>query len=194
MAYAKNDAEYDGIYNQFVTTAPVQVKTYFNENWHPIKEEWVMGFKFSTGNFLNATNNRLESINGKLKQVITKYSSLEFFIEQFSIILPVLRSERTYKAVYSYQKVKVVPHALNSPEAQYSQLLTSYATSFTLQQLVLARDIAYEFTPVVGEHGIFNTSTSDGEIRVSHFICTCCYFQSMRLPCRHLFSRQKDMR
>lgn len=51
MAFAKTETEYNGIYNQFMNTAPEQVKTYFDSNWNPIKEEWVMGFKFSTGNF-----------------------------------------------------------------------------------------------------------------------------------------------
>ena len=51
-----------------------------DENWNPIKSEWVMGLKSSCGNF---PNNRLESINGKLKQVINRNSSLEEFIRHF---------------------------------------------------------------------------------------------------------------
>ena len=188
MAYAKTDHEYTGIYDEFATIAPEDVKSYFDKNWHPIKEEWVMGFKFSTGNFLNSTNNRLEAINGKLKHLIDRNSSLEYFTESFFAILSVLRNERSYKTVYSYQKVKVVPHAINSPEAQYSDLLTSYASGYTLQQLKIARDHVYEFTEEAGSVGNFTTSTSEGVVTVSHFRCTCCYFQSMRLPCRHMFA------
>ena len=116
MAYSTSGAEYNAIYTQFSATSPQAVKTYFDKNWHPIREEWVMGYKFSTGNFLNATNNRLESLNGKLKQVISKFSSMEDFIKQFFVVLAVLRNERSYRAVYSYQKARVLPYAADSPE------------------------------------------------------------------------------
>ena len=45
-----------------------------------------MGMKYSTGNFLNNTNNQLECINQKLKSVVSRYSSLEEFIEKFFLI------------------------------------------------------------------------------------------------------------
>ena len=44
-------SEYNGMYNQFLNTAPRSVKIYLETNWHPTKEKWVMRFKFSTGNF-----------------------------------------------------------------------------------------------------------------------------------------------
>ena len=47
--------------------------TYYNENWHPIKEQWVEGFKTQSSNFMNRkNNNRVESTKQKLKSVITK--------------------------------------------------------------------------------------------------------------------------
>ena len=74
MAYAKSEVEYNSLYTQFLNFAPQPVKNYFDGSWHPIRDEWIMRPKFATGNFLNATNNRLESLNDKLKQVITKFS------------------------------------------------------------------------------------------------------------------------
>ena len=84
MAYAATDDEYTGLYTQFQTSAPKEVLNYFNESWYPIKSEWVLGLKSSCGSFLNATNNWLECINGKLKQVINHLSTLEDFISKFS--------------------------------------------------------------------------------------------------------------
>ena len=75
LAYATSEAEYDTLYTQLQRNAPSEVMKYFNENWHSIKYEWVLGLKSTCGSFLNATNNRLESINGKLKQVISRHSS-----------------------------------------------------------------------------------------------------------------------
>ena len=98
MAYSTSEENYHDIYTRFCECAPPTVITYFNEQWHPIREQWVMGMKYKTGNFLNGTNNRLECINQKLKSVIARYSSLEEFIDKFFLILRVLRSERDHKA------------------------------------------------------------------------------------------------
>ena len=62
MAYATSEEGYSDIYARFCTCAPPVVVEYVTENWHPIRKQWVMGMKYSTGNFLN-TNNRLEFIN-----------------------------------------------------------------------------------------------------------------------------------
>ena len=191
LSYAKSESEYDGFYAQFMSLAPTSVKNYFNSNWHTIREEWVACFKKTTGNFLNATNNRLESINQKLKQVIDKNSSMEFFIENFFILLPVLRNQRNYQGVYQEQKHLVRPYPLGSPEAAYTSLLTSYASSHVLGQLELYSQSTYTFTPGVG--GKFSANTSDGSIEVSSLHCTCCWSQSMKLPCRHVFHIRSKM-
>lgn len=71
MAYARWEAEYTTLYLQLQRDASKEVFTYFDTNWHSIRDEWVLALKFRGGSFLNFTNNnRLESINGKLKQVM----------------------------------------------------------------------------------------------------------------------------
>ena len=70
MVYAHLDETYNGLHNQFVKDCTREVVQYFDSNWHCIRKEWVIGLKYSCGSFLNTTNNRLESINGK--QVMTK--------------------------------------------------------------------------------------------------------------------------
>ena len=70
------------------------------------------GIKYSTGNFLNNTNNRLESLNAKLKSVISRYSSLETFVDKFFLILRVLQSERDYQASLCTLKVPVTYHSI----------------------------------------------------------------------------------
>jgi len=109
MVYAKSEAEYDSLYDQFQKDVPKEVVEYFDECWHKIKDEWVIGITSCCGTFLNTTNNRLESINGKLKQVISRNSSLEEFIHHFFVILTALRTERDHKAAIMFQKVKVQP-------------------------------------------------------------------------------------
>ena len=91
LAYASSAAKYTELYEEFQRDAPKEVIVYFNKNWHPIKDEWVLGMKSDCGSFLNFTNNQLESLNGKLKQVIDRHSSLEDFMDKFFITLNALR-------------------------------------------------------------------------------------------------------
>lgn len=98
IAYSGSLAIYTENYNLLLSTSSKSVIEYFNANWHTIKDDWVMGLKFSCGNFMNNTNNRLESLNGKLKVVITRYSSLEEFLDKFYVVISSLRNERDHKA------------------------------------------------------------------------------------------------
>lgn len=75
FAYCPSEEKYQEIYSRFCDSAPTVVLEYFNTNWHPIGQQWTVGMK-------NSTNNRLESLNAKLKSIISRYSSLEDFIEE----------------------------------------------------------------------------------------------------------------
>ena len=70
MAYANSFEAFEALKKEFMKTAPQAVRDYFVKNWAGINEEWVMGFKSESGHFFNNTNNRVESLNQKLKEVI----------------------------------------------------------------------------------------------------------------------------
>ena len=108
IAYASSDDEYiyARLYEEFKQSVPKAVLDYFNNNWHCIKDEWTLKLKGSCGTFLNSTNNRLESINAKLKQTISCNSSLKEFVNKFFVILTSLRTERDHKAILMQQRVQ----------------------------------------------------------------------------------------
>ena len=56
----------------------INVIEYFNHSsMAPFeKDEWVLGLMVECGSFINMTNNCMESINGKLKEVGNKSSQL----------------------------------------------------------------------------------------------------------------------
>ena len=56
---------------------------YFNSNWHDIRHEWVEFFKGTNFTLGEKTNNRLESINAKVKSVCSKYANLATFFNEF---------------------------------------------------------------------------------------------------------------
>ena len=45
LAYTSTPDEYDKLYSQFEKGCPKKVVEYFNENWHQIKDDWVLGYK-----------------------------------------------------------------------------------------------------------------------------------------------------
>uniref|UniRef100_A0A2S2PUJ1 Protein FAR1-RELATED SEQUENCE n=1 Tax=Schizaphis graminum TaxID=13262 RepID=A0A2S2PUJ1_SCHGA len=120
------------MYQHLQAMAPESVMEYYNKNWHAIRNEWVMGMTFNTGNFMNKTNNRLESFNGKLKSVISTFSTLEDFVEKLFIVLDCVRLERDKNAIQLVQKQ---PTQTNStPELQqFYRLLTPYAFNLNVQ-------------------------------------------------------------
>lgn len=189
MAYAHSEQEYASLYTELRTSCPKEVITYFDENWHTIKDEWVLGMKSCSGNFLNFTNNRLESINGKLKQVINRHSSLEEFIDRFFVILTAMRTERDHKAAIMCQKIKVNPFHESSPQHLYSQLLTNYAAEFVHKQLKVAEKVS----GFVEDNGEYVIQTSEGLKKVGLSICECVFNKSMLLPCRHIFALRREL-
>jgi hypothetical protein len=58
-------------------------------------------------NYHNRTNNSEESINQKLKKVISKFSNIVTFLEDLMRVVSSLRMERDHKAIVVFQKVKV---------------------------------------------------------------------------------------
>jgi zinc finger SWIM domain-containing protein 3 len=189
IAYSVNEDEYELLYCQFKDSSPKEVAVYYDEHWHPIRHEWVLGFQARSGSFMNTTNNRLESINGKLKQVISRHSSLEEFVYHFFVILRALRTERDHKVAVMLQKVKVIPFAEGSTEMDYSKYLTLYAFGFVFKQLQMI-NLEKEIKKV-DDH--WEVETSSGLQSLSTLQCTCVFNCSMRLPCRHILALRSTL-
>ena len=183
LAYTTSEENYQELYSQFCKCCPNTVVQYFNDNWHPIRNQWTMGMKFSSGNFLYSTNNRLECINGKLKSVISRYSSLENFVDNFFLILRVLRSERDHKAALIAQKIPVFSHTTtDKASVSYMQHFTPYAYKFVRNQIEL-----FEKVKLIQEDEGFHVESSEGHIFVTISACECSW-KSMKPPCRHIFA------
>lgn len=145
--------------------------------------------KYSTGNFLNGTNNRLESLNAKLKSVISRYSSLEEFVDKFFLILRVLRAERDHKASLVVQKVPVTFHSLkDSSSIKYMNLLTPYAYKYVSRQLELREKVKL---PEESTDNCFTINSTEGVLSVTSSTCQCMGWKSMLLPCRHILAARE---
>ena len=189
LAYASSEEDYNTFYSELKDNTTKEVFDYFESNWHCIRNEWVLHYKAAAGSFLNTTNNRLESLNAKLKQVIKHHSSLKDFFDNFFLTLSSLRLERDHKAAINFQKVKVSLFSKNSPETQYSELLTSYASAYVTKQLSLIQKVK-NFNKC---QGIYTVETTEDIKNVSTEDCDCLFRKSMMLPCRHIFALRKNL-
>lgn len=184
MAFARTALEYDELHQDLVGANLRSVSDYFNTNWHPIREQWVDGLKNENVTFQNRTNNRIESINQKLKSVITKYSSLPQFFSQLLVAVDSLRVERDHRALSVFQKVRVTPFKPDSPEYSYMQILTPYALGYVVKQL----DLAHKVKILRQSGNVYEINSSEGINQVTPTDCDCTFRKSMQLPCRHIFA------
>ena len=84
------------------------VMNYYNINWHIIGHEWVEAYKSFSFTLGERTNNRLESINGKIKSVCSRYASLSRFFDQFMSLMETLRNERNHDAIMVLVKKPII--------------------------------------------------------------------------------------
>lgn len=185
MAYSTNEEMYMKCYKELEETKLTKVIEYFNSNWHEIREQWVNGLKDDSLTYQNRTNNRVESINQKLKSVISKFSWLPQFCTELVGVLSVLQTERNHRAISLFQKVPVKPFSLDSVEHQYMDILTPYTLSFVVHQIKLADKVKIK-SEVEGSFEI--ESTTQCSVTATCFECNCSFRKTMQLPCRHIFA------
>ena len=126
----------------------------------------------------------------QLKSVISRYSSLEDFVDKFFLILRVLRSERDHKASITAQKVPVTFHCTtDSTSISYMKFLTPYAYKFIAKQLSLLSKVKLGDNSNDG----LSVSSSVGTLHVTAISCQCIDWNSMRLPCRHIFAVRTNL-
>ena len=185
MAYSTNEEMYMKCYDELKETKLTKVIEYFNSNWHEIREQWVNGLKDDILTYQNRTNNRVESINQKLKSVISKFSRLPQFCTELVGVLSVLQTERNHRAISLFQKVPVKPFSLDSIEHHYMDILTPYALSFVVCQIELADKVKIK-SEVEGSFEM--ESTTQCSVTATCFECNCSFRKTMQLPCRNIFA------
>lgn len=184
MAYAMTADHYNKLYEDFTAVAPLPVKAYFDSCWNGITDEWVKGFMSAQSTFLNSTNNRLESINQKVKSVCRPNSTLLDFLTNFRKVLCSLRFERDHRAISIFQKVSVLPFDEGSDLGLYNQ----YLTPFSLEKVATQYNNHASYIGTQQHDDSFFFVSNSGDHTATSTTCSCSFSMSMRLPCRHIFS------
>ena len=185
MAYAQSETAYTTLYDEFKESVPKIATDYFDDNWHGIREQWVDGLKNSQCNYLNRTNNRVESINAKLKSVITRYSGMTQFFNDLMQCLSSLQVERDHRAIEVATKRKVTSINPTSALGEYMELLTPYAFEYVRKQFELSEKVKIK-DDIDGDSCTIDAR--EGELVTSIDNCSCVFSSSMKLPCRHILA------
>ncbi|XP_065901369.1 uncharacterized protein [Dysidea avara] len=185
LAYSRSESDCNHHYEDLRLAGLTTVFTYYNDNWHPIQEEWVECFKNTAFTLGKRTNNRLESINAKVKSVCARYSTLMHFFEHFCALLSTLRNERDHCTLMAMVKKRI---DMKDPvEIEYSSVLTPYALNYVSKQLSLRRKVI-----IFSEHDReCHITSSEGILKVTVNGCHCAFWNTTNLPCRHIFAVQE---
>ena len=184
LAYSSSTDEYDQHFLELQGCGLRSVIAYYNTNWHPIRQQWVECYKGANFTAGERTNNRLESINAKIKSVCSNYASLSTFFEEFFAVLACLRNERGHETLMAMAKKRVTTLEADSPEEQFAKLLTPFSARYVQKQIVLRKNVK-----IASDDGVnCIISSSNGTLSVTTESCQCSFSQSMQLPCHHMFA------
>ncbi|CAD6997628.1 unnamed protein product [Ceratitis capitata] len=183
LACSATEASYMQTYAEFKAKCPLVVTRYYDDNWHKLTDEWCV-FKMNDGNFGNITNNRTESMNRAIKQIVQKNSPLGQFFKDFFIFVKF--KQMNHVQIMADNFLKRTNANLAEDEESYRSLLT--AAGFKLVQselrssskvVIQQKDCSKRICIVKYFSTFIETSTKS---------CECSWVKSNMLPCRHIFS------
>lgn len=177
LAQCKSPDQYDETYNEFKTKVPDCVVHYYNKTWHPIREQWVIGFTYYK------SDNRLERANSKLKHALKRYSNLEMCLQNLFVVINSIRLEADTKTAEITHKVRTSA-SISTAAKQFEKLLTPYA--FTIVEEFLNKIYKEGTLTNVGDD-VFLFKKTDLLLEVTPRTCECLFWNFMGLPCEHIF-------
>lgn len=184
LVYSKSASDYEQIYEELKRVSPKIVIDYFDKNWHPIHNEWT-NFSMADKTFGNFTNNRIENINGKIKNIVQKGCS---FVNFFDELLTWLNNHKTISSVKSAKQVLKTPickFEFENDASKYVSYLTEYAWLKVEEQWNQVNECTVlEFDKKYKKAYIFLGKEKNV---VTPLTCNCDFAKSMSLPCQHIF-------
>ncbi|GFN90037.1 Zinc finger swim domain-containing protein 1 [Plakobranchus ocellatus] len=182
LAYAKNQEEYDELLTRLESIENQKLIRYFMRNWHEIRQEWVLGLTNEAQHLGNHTNNRLEAINQKLKQVMKRNAGLGEFASGLMLCLDSLEQEREARAAMVFEKVNVYQYTGCGSLEEYLKRLTPFAFQKVRSQFEESRSLTVSGEDEEQEHITF------GDYTASSRDCNCGFFRTIELTCKHIFA------
>lgn len=106
MVYAETEENYKILHSSLHSLESPELNHYFDNNWHPIREQWTMYGQSNLPHFRNRTNNRLERFNRDLHDTTPNYGNI---VDAFKSVMNASKAhgiERHKRALDSIYKVR----------------------------------------------------------------------------------------
>ncbi|EGZ26515.1 hypothetical protein PHYSODRAFT_320450 [Phytophthora sojae] len=171
MTYSRTEEDYVRHRDEFKSLASrngrVELWEYFDKNWNACREMCVVAYRVDLPHFGNHTNNRVESLFGKLKRKLkghlTMRASLEVLLEYQR------RKEEAYRSKVG------MPGTLR--DASYPEEL----------------NVALGMTTRWDNGATITVQSEENEylLEKEGWVCDCEFSQTMKLPCRHAMVYRK---
>ena len=180
IVYATNEDSYEQQRQRLLNLNLAKVTEYFSA-WHDIRHEWVEGLSRLHMTLGETTNNRLESLNGKIKSVCSRYATLQQFFSELRMVLKTLRNERIHKALMLTCKRPTI--AVHDDLSAYRERLTPYAFDKVTHQHALSLKVS-PIDSSTPEEAVF--ASTSGLVKTTASQCTCWNFSAIQLVCKHI--------
>ncbi|XP_065655225.1 uncharacterized protein LOC136081629 [Hydra vulgaris] len=166
LVYAKSKKLFDTNLGHLATVAPDVVMVYYNKNWglpHQVKY-WAYYETMKHVNLGNTTNNRSESHNQKIKNILSRKMSLAEAVK--GILL--LHADKFQQMTHiEFNQSFKEPYRLGTAEDRVTD------------------DIVKVLTPYAARIVIAELKKSRTDLLVFNKLCSCPLHVTMKLPCRH---------
>ncbi|XP_077537073.1 uncharacterized protein LOC144149387 [Haemaphysalis longicornis] len=190
MLCAPTSQLFEEAHAEFLRYASEDARIYFEKNWAKIPEMWARHLCDTSFTAGNNTTNRVESHNGKLKNILSSHEKLHDALRSLLNISDSLLQEARHQAAllqtcefYSY-------NTSGDVEKMCFKELTPYACALVSTELTKVRENPPEIRQLADN--LYSVSSACGntwhEVSTEKQTCSCTTFSRMGLLCRHFLA------
>lgn len=180
MIYCKTESEYNDLYSQLDDVASYELMEYFDQYWHSVDKRpmWAGYLVNEFNHFENRTNNRLESLNQKIKSLVTRYGSLQKFFKDTMAVIQSMDTEKQHRIQTHSLKQVVRNENEQDFEFKYRSLITNFAFQHLQKEIEAMNKV--QFSRIEEEVAYRD------ERMTTRNNCNCAFSLKMLLPCKHI--------
>ena len=157
---------------------------YMVKNWLSCKESWCMYQQKDVFTMFNSTTNRIEAHHRVLKLHLKSSSSFSWNLERLLIILDQHAHVVSHKEFVEKMYTTVNTSQLSANLQPFFQYCTGYAAHKVAEEY--KKSITKKYQIVDGSDGYKVHGAIVYDIPKLLSSCSCLFFSTMQLPCRHL--------
>lgn len=190
MTKSLSQTEYLRRYLALKDVAPASVMQYFDTNWHIYPEQWVYYAMFKTNNLGNTTNNRIESLNGRIKTYMKIRDKIVPALKNLFSFIRTEEKDMKFVSVQNIIKRKVGVFSEDNEEKQkYRHVLAKPVFIKLNNEIEMKKYVSIHIKNEKEMIGTFQIR--DTVYEVSPTRCECPTWTGSRLPCKHIFHIRK---